>query len=59
VAIGYNYRKIIPYKIPGNSNGNTTGKVYMELLSEIVEDLQGITLFQDKDSAHNSRAVLA
>jgi hypothetical protein len=46
VIIGWNYRKVIPYKIPGNDNGKMTGKVYTEeILSQILDDLQGITLF--------------
>jgi hypothetical protein len=46
VIIGWNYRKVIPYKIPGNDNGKMTGKVYTEeILPQILDDLQGITLF--------------
>jgi DDE superfamily endonuclease len=60
VVIGYNYRKMIPYKIPSNKNGKMTEKVYIDqILAEILPDLQGITLFQDKDSAHRSRTTLA
>jgi len=60
VVIGYNWRKIIPYKVP-NGVGKMTTKVYIEvvlpLLKEELQD-QGLTLCQDADSAHTSRSTL-
>jgi hypothetical protein len=40
VVIGYNYKKMIPYEIPGNSVGKITTKVYtQEILPAIKDDL--------------------
>jgi transposase InsO family protein len=56
VVIGYDYRKMIPYDY-GNSNGKMKSDVYIQILSELLPDLQGIILYQDKDSAYNSKAI--
>ena len=61
VVISYNYRKIVPYKVPNNV-GKITTKVYTEvILPAILNDLldRGLTLYQDKDSAHKSNSTLA
>lgn len=53
---------MIPYEIPGNSVGKMTTKVYtQEILPAIKDDLlsQGLTLWQDKDSAHDSNSTKA
>ena len=40
VVISYNYRKIIPYKIPSNKNSKIIEKVYIDqILAEILLDL--------------------
>ena len=51
---------MIPYKTP-NSNGKMTTTVYKELLDMINDDLisRGLTLWQDRDSAHNSKGTEA
>ena len=62
IVIGHNYKKMIPYEVPGNSVGKMTTKVYtQEILPAIKDDLlsQGLTLWQDKDSAHNSNGTKA
>ena len=59
-VIGYNYRKRIYYSIPTNDNGKMSSEIYInEILPQLLPDLQGITLYQDKDSAHDSKAVTA
>jgi hypothetical protein len=60
VVIGHDYRRIVPYKVPNNV-GKMNSEVYIGILSQIVDELkdQGLTLCQDVDSAHNSRAVKA
>ncbi|TVY57689.1 hypothetical protein LCER1_G002685 [Lachnellula cervina] len=61
VVIGYNYRKIIPYKV-SNSVGKMTTKVYIEqILPLLLADFQrlGLTLIQDADSAHKSAGTIA
>ena len=61
MVIGYNWRKIIPYEVP-NKVGKMTTKVYTEvILPQLLDELrdQGLTLCQDADSAHNSRATIA
>ena len=60
VVIGWNYKRMIPYKTP-NSNGKITTTVYKELLDMIKDDLisRGLTLWQDRDSAHNSKGTEA
>jgi hypothetical protein len=47
---------MIPYNA-GNANGKMNSEVYIQILEELLPDLQGITLCQDKDSAYNSQAV--
>jgi hypothetical protein len=45
-VITWNYRKVLPYKIPCNDNRKMRGKVYTEeILSQLLDDLQGIRLF--------------
>ncbi|KIN01395.1 hypothetical protein OIDMADRAFT_145468 [Oidiodendron maius Zn] len=61
VIIGWDYRKIIPYKVP-NKVGKMTSKVYTEeILPSILQDLkdQGLTLCQDADLAHDSKETKA
>ena len=61
VIIGPKYKKIVPYEVP-NTVGKMTTKVYTErILPSIIDDLQeqGLTLCQDADSAHTSRATIA
>lgn len=60
VIIGFNFRRLIPYKVP-NEVGKMTTKVYTShILPLIKEDLEreGLTLCQDADSAHTSNATL-
>jgi hypothetical protein len=60
VIIGFNYRKLIPYEVP-NSIGKMTIAVYTQvILPTIREDLEreGLTLCQDADLAHTSKATL-
>ena len=46
--------------MPTNDNGKMSTKVYIEvILPQLLPDLDGITLYQDKDSAHDSKAVAA
>lgn len=62
VVIGHNYKRMIPYEIPSNSNGKITIEFYtQELLPAIKDDLlsRGLTLCQDKDSAYNSYGTKA
>ncbi|CZR68709.1 uncharacterized protein PAC_18608 [Phialocephala subalpina] len=54
--VGKNYRRAIAYEVP-NSVGKMTSKVYIDILDQLRGDLQGITLWQDKDSAHDSKAT--
>lgn len=59
VVIGLNYKRVIPYKVP-NSVGKMTTAVYTGfILPTIKEDLkrEGLTLYQDADSAHTSKAT--
>ena len=59
-VIGYNYRKRIHYSIPTNENGKISSEIYInKIFPQLLPDLQGITLYQDKDSAHDSKAVTA
>jgi hypothetical protein len=61
VVIGWNYRKLVPYKVP-NKVGKMTTKVYTEhILPAIKEDLeeQGLILCQDADSAYVSKGTTA
>jgi hypothetical protein len=60
VIIGFNFRRLIPYKVP-NEVGKMTTKVYTShILPLVKEDLEreGLTLCQDADSAHTSKATL-
>lgn len=57
VIVGKNYRRAITYTVP-NKVGKMTGEVYVEILKELGGDLNGITLWQDKDSAHDSKVVI-
>ena len=60
VIIGFNYRRYIPYEVPNNV-GKMTTKVYTQhILPLIREDLrrEDLTLCQDADSAHTSKATL-
>ena len=60
IVIGYNWRKIIPYKVPNNV-GKMTTKVYTTMVLPLLRDElldQGLTLCQDADSAHTSKATL-
>jgi hypothetical protein len=59
VIIGYNWRKVIPYKVP-NAVGKMTMKVYTEVVLPSLKDEllnQGLTLCHDVDSAHTSKAT--
>ncbi len=56
VVIGHNYKRTILYEILSNSVRKMTTKFYtQEILLAIKDDLldRGLTLWQDKDSAHN------
>jgi DDE superfamily endonuclease len=57
VIVGKNYRRAIAYTVP-NKVGKMTAEVYVEILKELGGDLDGITLWQDKDSAHDSKVVI-
>lgn len=60
VVISWNWRKIIPYKVP-NKVGKITTKVYIEdILPAMVDELKerGLALCQDADSAHKAGATL-
>jgi hypothetical protein len=57
VICGKNYRQAIIYTVP-NKVGKITAEVYTEILKELGRDLKGITLWQDKDLAHDSKLVL-
>lgn len=59
VVIGYDYRKILTYKVP-NSVGKMTTEVYLrDILPQLTDELKehGLTLCQDADSAHDSIAT--
>ena len=55
--VGKDYRRAIAYIVP-NQVGKMTIEVYIQILKELGSDLNRITLWQDKNSAHNSKAVL-
>jgi len=60
VVIGYNWRKIIIYKVL-NRVGKMTTEVYTKvILPQLIDKLtdQGLTLYQDTDSVHNSKATI-
>jgi hypothetical protein len=59
VAIGYNFRKLIPYEVP-NAVGKMTTKVYTEvvlLLLKVELWKDNLTLCHDADSVHTSKAT--
>ncbi|PQE21504.1 hypothetical protein CJF30_00008359 [Rutstroemia sp. NJR-2017a BBW] len=58
IAIRPNYRRYIPYNA-GNSNGKMNTRVYIQILSQLLEEFKrdGITLCQDVDSAYKSNTV--
>lgn len=56
--VGKDYRRVLPYTVP-NEVGKMTADKYIEILEEIGSDLSGITLWQDKDLAHDSKKVIA
>ena len=61
IVIGYDYMRILPYEVP-NRVGKMTTKVYTQyILPTIKNDLldRGLTLCQDKDSAHDSSTTKA
>jgi hypothetical protein len=51
-----NYCRVIAYTVP-NKVGKITGEVYIQILKELGGNLNGITLWQDKDLAHNLKVV--
>ena len=60
MVIGYNWRKVIPYKVP-NSVGKIITEVYIKaILPSICNKLldQGLTLCHNADSAHTSKATI-
>jgi hypothetical protein len=62
IVIGYNYKRIILYKVPSNSVGKITTKVYTQEILLVIKDnllSQGLTLWQDKDSVHDSSSTKA
>ena len=62
IIIGHNYKRMISYEMPSNLVGKMTTKVYtQEILLIIKNDLlsQGLTLWQDKDFAHDSYSTKA
>ena len=61
VAIRYNWRKIILYEVD-NGVGKMTTQVYLrDILPQLIDELKdrGLTLCQDADSAHDSKATKA
>ena len=60
VIIGFNYRRFIPYEVPNNVGKMTTAVYTQVILPAVREDLEreGLTLCQDADSAHTSKATL-
>lgn len=61
VVIGYNYKRTFEYEV-SNKVGKMQEDTYIKLLKELSEDpewrRQGLTLVQDKDSAHKSKKSL-
>lgn len=57
VIVRKNYRRAIAYTVP-NKVGKMTAEVYVKILKELGGDLDKITLWQDKDSAHDSKVVI-
>ena len=58
VVVGYNFKKTIRYKV-SNDVGKMEQNVYIEILKQLLTDpewqRQGLTLVQDKDSAHTAK----
>jgi hypothetical protein len=52
-----NYRQAIIYTVP-NKVGKITAEVYIEILKELGCNLKRITLWQEKNSAYDSKLVL-
>lgn len=62
VVIGYKYKKMIPYKVPSNSNGKITTEVYTQQILPLIKDdllARGLTFQQDKDLAHDLKKTKA
>jgi hypothetical protein len=60
VIIGFNYKRLIPYDVP-NEVGKMITNVYTSQILPIVKEnleREGLTLCQDADSAHTSKATL-
>ena len=60
MVISYDYQKIVPYEV-SNKVGKMTTNVYTEIiLPAILDDLldRGLTLYQDKYSAHKSNTTI-
>jgi hypothetical protein len=60
VIIGYNWRKIIIYKVLNRVRKITTEVYTKVILPQLIDELkdQGLTLCQDADSAHDSKAII-
>jgi len=60
VVLGFNYKKLIPYEVDNNVGKMTTAVYTSQILPALREDLvrEGLTLCQDADSAHKSKATL-
>jgi hypothetical protein len=56
VIVRKNYRRAIAYTVP-NKVGKMTREVYIQILKELGSDLNSITLWQDKNSAHDLKVV--
>lgn len=58
VIIGYNYRRVISYKV-SNKVDKMKSKAYKHLIDQLRHDVdfRGLTLWQDADSAHTSASV--
>jgi len=56
VIVRKNYRRAIAYTV-SNKVGKVTVEVYIKILKELGGDLDRITLWQDKDLAHDSKVV--
>ena len=56
MIVGKNYYRAITYTVP-NKVGKITRGVYIQILGELGGNLNGITLWQDKDSAHDLKVV--
>jgi hypothetical protein len=56
VIVGKNYCRAIACIVP-NKVGKITGEVYIQILKELGGNLNGITLWQDKDSVYDLKVV--